>query len=100
MTEELRLNETYLNHSFTSTDFKYLTGSDGTIGQAKIDNFGIFREFDIIQNNEGTIYSGNCPVCCWGYKKWLKTANKYNRNLTDHNRNLQQKYLHIRGWKM
>ena len=62
--EEGRRNSlnTYLDDGLLSLDLKDLSLTNCTISESNINDFGIFGEFDIIQDHEGSFDVQDCPV--------------------------------------
>ena len=52
----------YLHNSTLSWDFQDLSLSDRTITKTNIDDLSKFREFDIVENDQRTIYFDNGSI--------------------------------------
>lgn len=48
----------YLNHGSFACDLKDLALADGTVAEANIDDFSVFGEFDVVQDDEGAVDFG------------------------------------------
>lgn len=54
----------HLDDGLGTADFQHLTGADGAIVQAELDDFGKLRELDLIQDNQGTVHTGYGLIGC------------------------------------
>jgi hypothetical protein len=51
-----------------TSDLKHLALSDGSIAQTNVDDFGVFRELDIIQNDQWAIdFNDSSVINSWRY---------------------------------
>lgn len=53
---------THLDNGFRTGNFKHLTGTEGTIGKTELDDLGVFREFDLVEDNQRAVDTGDSFV--------------------------------------
>jgi len=53
----------YLDDGAGASYLEDLTGAGGPVAEGEVDDFGVFGEFDVVEDDQGTVDSGNGAVC-------------------------------------